>query len=181
MDQGWESYRRYLAGDDEGLVELLRDYKDGLLFFLMRYVGNFHAAEELTEEAFFRLAVKKPLFMPRASFKTWLYTLGRNLAVDCLRRRERLSPLPEDQAGEAEGLEEAYLKEERKRILHGALSKLKSDYALVLHLKYFAQLTNEETARVMKKTRRQVENLTYQAKRALRAQLEQEGVTDEDL
>lgn len=34
MDNGTSSYRRFLDGDDSGMVELVRDYKDGLLLYL---------------------------------------------------------------------------------------------------------------------------------------------------
>lgn len=33
MDNGASSYRRFLEGDDEGIVEIIRDYKDGLILF----------------------------------------------------------------------------------------------------------------------------------------------------
>lgn len=34
MDNGASSYRRFLDGDDEGIVELIKDYKDGLTLYL---------------------------------------------------------------------------------------------------------------------------------------------------
>ena len=45
----------------------------------------------------------------------------------------------------------------------------------MLYLKFFAELSNQESAKVMGKSKRQIENLLYQAKQALRAELEQEG------
>ena len=57
MDSGASNYQRYLAGDDDALVALVRDYKDGLLLFLNRYVRNLSLAEELTEDTFFRLEI----------------------------------------------------------------------------------------------------------------------------
>ena len=56
MDHGASSYRRFLMGDDNGLVEIIRDYKDGLIFYLNGYVKNIHAAEELAEEIRRRVA-----------------------------------------------------------------------------------------------------------------------------
>lgn len=40
MDNGAGSYRRFLAGNDTGMVELIRDYKDGLLLYLKRKLIN---------------------------------------------------------------------------------------------------------------------------------------------
>lgn len=52
MDNGAGSYRRFLDGDDDGIVEIVRDYKDGLIFYINSYVNNIHIAEELTEDTF---------------------------------------------------------------------------------------------------------------------------------
>ena len=45
-------YRRFLDGDDSGFVELVRDYKDGLIFYLDSFTRNIHIAEELMQETF---------------------------------------------------------------------------------------------------------------------------------
>lgn len=68
MDNGAESYRRFLDGDDGGLGEIVEAYKDGLILFLNGIVGNIYVAEELAEDAFFRLMVKKPRFSGKSSF-----------------------------------------------------------------------------------------------------------------
>ena len=79
-------------------------------------------AEELMEETFFLLMTKKPKFKGKSSFKTWLYAIGRNVAVDSLRRNKKLSDLPvsdyENLEDEENAVELAYLKEERKIQLH---------------------------------------------------------------
>lgn len=185
MDHGAGSYRRFLEGDDSGMVEIIRDYKDGLTLFLNRYVNNVHVAEELTEDTFFRLVTRKPRFVPKYSFKTWLYTIGRNTAIRYLRRAGRFSDLPAEELadlrGEEDALERSYIREEERRVVHRALSRLRPDYGRVLYLKFFEDLSNEQIARVMKKSKRQVENLVYQAKRSLRAELEKEGFCDEGL
>jgi RNA polymerase sigma-70 factor (ECF subfamily) len=185
MDNGASSYRRFLDGDDNGIVEIIRDYKDGLILFLNRYVHNVHIAEELTEDTFFRIITRKPRFAARYSFKTWLYTIGRNIAINYVKHERRmvdtsaedLELLSEDE----ETLEQSYLREEQKIMVHHALSKIKSDYGTVLYLKFFENLTNEQIAKVTKKNRRQIENQIYQAKQSLRAELEKEGFSYEGL
>ena len=82
MDNGASSYCRFLAGDESGLVEIIRDYKDGLILYLNGYVMNIHIAEELAEDTFVKIGLKRPKDMRRGSFKTWLYTIGRNTAID---------------------------------------------------------------------------------------------------
>ena len=72
MDDGESSYRRFLDGDDNGFVEIVRDYKDGLILFLNSFVNNIDVAEELTEETFVKLGIKKPKYKPKAVSYTHL-------------------------------------------------------------------------------------------------------------
>ncbi len=185
MDNGASSYRRFLDGDDSGLTELVRDYKDGLILYLNGFVHNMHTAEDLMEETFFRLMVKKPRFRGKYTFKTWLYTIGRNIAIDYIRRNARQAVLsPEEMAlhrAEKYDLERAYLTEERKVALHGAMDKLHPEYRQILWLIYFEELKSGEVAAALGKSPRQVTNLLYRAKGALRSQLEKEGFEYEAL
>lgn len=182
MDKGAESYRRFLGGDDRGLAELVEAYKDGLILYLNGYVNNIFAAEELAEDTFFRLIVKKPRFSGKSSFKTWLYAIGRNVAVDELRRHRRCMPTAdvEECRRETQCMEEAYLGEERRRVVHRALSALSPDYRAVVWLVYFEGFSGREAAVILKKSDRQIRNLLYRAKQALREKLEQEGIFDEE-
>lgn len=185
MDNGASSYRRFLDGDDEGIVEIIRDYKDGLILYLNGFTGNLHAAEELMEETFVKLATKKPGFRGKCSFKTWLYAIGRNAAIDCLRRSRKRRDMPvEDMAalaGEEEDLERSYLRTERNILIHRSLAKLNPVYRQVLYLLYFEGFDSAETAAIMKKSRRQITNLVYRAKQSLKSELEKEGFVYEEL
>lgn len=179
MDDGAKLYRRYLSGDDGAAEALIGLYKDGLMLYLNRYTDNIFAAEELMEETFFRLLTRRPLFFGRASFKTWLYTIARNLALDHLRKNARMADLSDEDLHRIEdaenGLERQYLQQEQALQLHSALKKLPADYSRVLYLIYFEDFSNAEAARVLGKSRRQIENLSYRAKQALRKILETEG------
>ena len=184
MDSGSILYRRYLDGDDEAMVELIRVYKDGLILYLNGITSNLSLAEELMEDAFFKLAAKKPRFSGKSSFKTWLYTIGRNAALDSMRKNARISDTPvEDRydISDERDIEQDYLREEQKISLHRAMETLSSEYRQVLYLTYFEELSNAEAAAVMKKSRRQIENLLYRAKLALRSKLEKEGFEYEKL
>ena len=185
MDNGASSYRRFLDGDDNGIIEIIRDYKDGLILFLNRYVNNIHIAEELTEETFVRIVTRKPRFVAKYSFKTWLYTIGRNMAINYKKHERKIADTSiddmENVARDEESLEYSYLRKEQKIIVHRALSKINPDYGKVLYLKFFEDLTNEQIAIVMKRNRRQVENLIYQAKQSLKAELEKEELIYEKL
>ena len=67
------------------------------------------------------------------------------------------------------------LADERKRLIHCAVAKLPADIGVAVHLKYFEEMTYEEAAKVMKKSRKQVDNLLYRAKKELRIILGEDG------
>ncbi len=138
MDNGASSYRRFLDGDEGGIVEIIRDYKDGLILYLNGFVQNMKMIPVSYED---------------------------------LQRIE----------SEEEGLEISYLKEEQKIMLHRAMGKLNSDYQQVLYLSFFEDFDNGQIAAVMKKSKRQVENLIYRAKMSLRSELDKEGFCHEGL
>ena len=185
MDNGASSYRRFLDGDDRGMTEIVGEYKDGLILYLNGYVSNIFVAEELAEDTFFRLMVKKPKFAGKSSFKSWLYAIGHHVAVDHIRHRSRLRTVPLEEAqyalSEEQSLEDAYIKEEQKRTLLSALATLSAEYRTVLWLSFFEGFSNQEIAAVMHKNERQVRNLLYRAKQSLKSILEKEDFTYEEL
>ena len=185
MDNGASSYRRYLDGDDKGIVEIIRDYKDGLILYINGYVNNIYVAEDLAEDTFFKLAAKKPRFNGKSSFKTWLFAVARNIAVDYLRHNSKNTSDSVDYYADflaAEyDVEKEYLIKEQKITLHRTMRKLKAEYFLVLYLTFFEGFSNAETAKIMKKSKRQIENLAYRAKISLKSELEKEGFEYEEL
>ena len=182
MDNGENSYRRFLVGDKEGLYEIICEYREPLILYLNSIVQNIHIAEELAEDTFFELAARKPDFSGKSSFKTWLYSIGFNIAAKQFRKRANITLVPIDakEILDEENIEKNYLKNERDRMIHKSLHKLKTEYRQVLYLSFFECLKNEETALIMKKSKRQVENLLYNAKKALRAELERSGYDYEE-
>ena len=179
MDNGASSYRRFLDGDDNGITEIVENYKDGLILYLNGYVKNIFVAEELTEDTFFRLIIKKPKYSGKSTFKSWLYAIGRNVAVDYIRHNSKILNIPIDDVEnyliEEQNLEQSYIKEENKLVVNKALNELIPEYRNVLWLTYFEEFSNKETAIILKKTERQIKNLLYRARKALKSKLEKEG------
>ncbi len=185
MDNGASSYRRFLDGDDNGIAEIVGDYKDGLILYLNGYVNNLYIAEELTEDTFFRLITKKPRFSGKSTFKSWLYAIGRNVAIDFIRHNSKILSVPiedmETYLNDEQNLEQSYIQEERKIAVHKAMSKLTTEYRTILWLIYFDGFTNNEAATILKKNDRQIKNLLYRAKQSLKSTLEKEGFVYEEL
>ena len=185
MDYLNDNYRRFLNGEDDGLTLIIKEYKDGLILYINNYVNNIYIAEDLMQETFVKIAVKKPEFKGKSSFKTWLYAIGRNTTLDYLRHNSKykisLINDIENYLKDETDLENLYIKNEQKILLHKALSKLKSDYREILWLIYFENFSNAQAAVVMNKSNRQIENLLFRAKQSLKQILEKEKIEYEKL
>ena len=185
MDNGASSYRRFRDhGDESGLMEIIREYRDGLILYLCSYVESLTVAEEIAEDVFVLLGTKKPKDKGTGSFKTWLYTIGRNRALNYLKHIRRHSSVSledcAETADERSALEKRYLAEERKIHLHQAMQKLKAEYQQILWLIYFENLPIKDAAAILKKSVHNTETLVYRARKSLKSQLEMEGFTYEE-
>ncbi len=170
-------YARYLEkGNSEDLRVLLERYRESFTLFLFGYVHNMEDAEELMMDAFAVAAAGKSGFARRSSFKTWLFGIGRNLA------RRQYGRKKSAQAGEmlraAEQPDLEILKNESRQELYEALETLPDDYRQAIYLIYYEDMTVEEIARVMGKSRKQIYNLAFRGKQALREVLERNGFED---
>jgi len=183
MDKGQTYYERYLEGDEDALLDILREYRDGLVLYINTHVGNISLAEEVALDTFAKLTVKRPRFRGEGSFKTWLYAIGRNLAIDTLRKRKDHVPLDEVEGVSATDtlIEEEYLRTEKNAAVRRCMNNLKAEHTQALWLVYFENFTYADAARVMKKTKRQFDSLIFRAKTSLKAELEKEGITHDEL
>ena len=179
MDNGASSYRRFLDGDEDAFDEIMRELFYGLVFFIDGYVHDVHTAEDIAIDVFSELVVHRHRYNFKVSLKTYLYMLGRSRALDALRRRKsRDDTLLEDALSIpdlGQSPEDAVLTDERKRAVHSALAGLDEDMRRAVHLVYFEEMSYEDAARVMRKKKKQIDNLLYRAKRELRIILGKDG------
>lgn len=184
MDNGESAYRRFLDGDEAAFSLVMEIYKNNLIFFINRYVRNLAIAEEISEDVFVELLIHKRRYNFKTPLKTYLFTIARNKAVSFVRKASRGKEYPyEFIESESTGtdIEDEFIKKEQFAQLHRALEKLNTDYRTVLHLIYFEDMSNGEAASVMKKNKKQIENLVYRAKAALKKEYEKEANCREKL
>ena len=178
MGNDEERYRRFLDGDDNGLIEISDKYHEGMSLYLNSIVNNISLAEDIMQDTFVKLALKKPAFKGKCSFKTWLFTIARNCAVDHLRKEQKIAKLSLDeniQIPIVTDTEKEFLKEEQKLELYRAMKRLKPDYYQVLYLMYFEDLDTSDIAKIMHKAKRQVSDLIFRARKSLKTELERKG------
>ena len=157
-------YRRYLDGDEDALGALMERYGTKLTLYLDGYLRDLHEAEDLMIEAFAYLIAKRHMA---------LRLLRKKRAGNCF-SLDALTEEPEAR----ELVEETVQSAERARLLRDCMAELREDYREALFLVYFEGLSHAETAAVMGKREKQVADLIYRGKIALRKRLEQEGITD---
>lgn len=79
---------RVKAGDGARLEPLVRRYASPLLTFIRRMVGDLHRSEELFQEVFLAVWLKRRQYQPPRPFKPWLYAIALNKVRATMRRRQ---------------------------------------------------------------------------------------------
>ena len=164
--------------DSERITEIYDKYSKAVYRMAFAYCKNKADAEDIMQETFVKLAIKKPAFKGKCSFKTWLFTIARNCAFDHLRKDKNLSDISLDQQlqlSDVTDTEKEFFKEEQKAELYKAMKKLNPDYYQVLYLMYFEDLDTSDIAMIMHKAKRQVSDMIFRARKSLRTELERKG------
>lgn len=154
---------------------------NALTLYIAGYIRDVHDAEALMRDAFLRTIMKKPR-LSDGCFKTYLYKTARNLALRFTQKYKRnlcFSFEEFEHELQAESLVESIVQtKERHSLLHLCMKKLNPGYREALYLLYLEELSYQEVAKIMGKSKKQIDNLAQQGKKSLRQLLEQEGVTN---
>lgn len=176
---GQDAYNRFLSGDDTAFDEILDLYHNSLIFFICGFVHNVTVAEDLAADTFAELILHPHRYNFSVTLKTYIFMIGRSRAIDYLRHNSKLNVISEaydyTQEPDYHLLEDDIILDEQKKLLHDAVMLLKDDYRTAVHLVYFEEMSCEQAAKIMKKNKKQIENLLYRAKNALRKNLRKDG------
>ena len=181
-------YQRVLLRKDKDAFRLLFEkYRPALMDFINKLVHNADDAEELMMDAFAVVLSGKSRYKGKdgASLKTWLFAIARHQALQFLRKNKKRFDLDAgsydeaveivDPAANEETPERQKLKSDMYRALYRALDSLDTEQRMALYLSYFEEMGAEEIAKVMKKSVKQVYNLSARGKGKLKTILEGEG------
>ncbi|MBQ9041670.1 MAG: RNA polymerase sigma factor [Eggerthellaceae bacterium] len=173
-------FERLLDGDGEALRPLMERHGDALTLYVNGYVRDIDIAEDIMIEAFSRMLAKRPR-LHAGGFKPYLYKTARNLALRHSRLRGRFMSMEDLRIEPEDGvrIEDDVLLDERSRALYRCLDRISPDYREALYLVYIEEMTYDEAGAIMRKTRKQVDNLVQRGKRAMRPLLAEEDVTYE--
>jgi len=172
-DQDADLVRRAQAADLAAFEELVRRHERPLFSYLYRMCGNPDEAEEMAQAALVRAWQGIKGFQGRSSFKTWLFRIGTNLAINRVQRRKPTCELQDTlPAPKTEEPDEVFRRQRREELVHQALARLPADQRSALVLCTYQDLSYREIARSMHKTVRAVDSLLFRAKQNLRKLLE---------
>lgn len=76
-----------LEGDESAFAELMERYLPPVYNFALGLTGKKEDAEDIAQEALFKAWKHLKRFKPNASFKTWLFSIARNTAIDYARKK----------------------------------------------------------------------------------------------
>jgi len=166
-------YERFLKmhrGDDFRI--LLERHREKLILFINGYINDLTQAEDIMLDAFAETAAGRTVFHGRSSYKTWLFSIAKNLSFMYLRKKRNHADIQDYDIESGDLPELDILKEERNYILYKALEKLNPDYRQILMLLYFEDMSHEDAGRVMNKNRKQIYHLAERGRKALKEVLE---------
>ena len=148
-----------LTGDQNAFAALVRKYQKQVHALAWRKVGDFHTAEEITQDTFLRVYKKLGTLKDPHRFEGWLYRIA---ARQCLlfQRKKRLQTQPlEDTDSKhiekmtySQYLIEAQAEaatEARRNIAQKLLGRLRESERTVVTLHYFGEMTCEEISRFL--------------------------------
>lgn len=172
-DEDEEPLRRARAGDRTAYSALVRRHQRAVHRHLLRMVGVPDDALELTQEVFVRAWQALPQWEPSAKFRTWLFRIASNAALDLLRRRKTIEFVPlDDAAGDAAahpdaGPERRAQAAQELRRLEAALARLTPEHREILLLREIEDLSYEELASALALTVGTVKSRLARARAAL--------------
>ena len=81
--------KMFQEGDEHAYKQLVIKYKDRILNYIINFVGDYPSAQDLAQDTFLKVYIKKNSYKEIAKFSTWLYTIAGNLAKTELRKIKR--------------------------------------------------------------------------------------------
>jgi RNA polymerase sigma-70 factor (ECF subfamily) len=186
LDLDRQDAKRLRKGDLTGLDGLMGRHRESLFRYLRRLVGDETMAEDVFQQTWMRATERIRRYDASRPFGPWILTVGRNLALDHLRRYrpESLDDGPEPPAP-AEGpgaIEDPLVRlaaRERRARLGTALDGLVPHDREVLTLRFEEELSLKEIAALVAAPLPTVKARLYRAMARLRARLLEQGTPEE--
>ena len=159
-------------GNEDAAGELIKRYYTSILRYCKWHCSSSEAAEDLTQEAFFRLFKNLSGYKEKKKFKAYLYTIANHLCID-EHRKIQLYPL-EAEANLTNENDEILRVEDKVEISY-LLNSLSLEQREAVILRFGEQLSFDEIAKVMGCNMRTAQSRVRNALKIMRKEKRDEG------
>ncbi|MDD3284752.1 MAG: RNA polymerase sigma factor [Patescibacteria group bacterium] len=156
-----ELIKKYIKGDKESLDILIKNYFSNIYNFVYNFVYNKTEAEDITQDIFVKMWKNIKKFNQDKNFKSWLFVIAKNTAIDFLRKKKSFV-FSEFDNEEGDNIlletikdedlipDEILEKKDLKELLNNAISKLSLSYRTVIILHHVEEMTFREISEILK-------------------------------
>ena len=151
--------RKILSGDDEAFNALVQKYQKSVHTLVWRKIGDFHYAEEITQDTFLQAYEKLSTLKNPSQFAGWLYVIANRLCIAWIReQRPAMQPLDDTSVKIIDNLtyeryildqREAEAIERRYEIVEELLAKLPESERKVMTLYYLGEMSTKEIGKFL--------------------------------
>ncbi len=151
--------QRILSGDDSAFNTLVQKYQKGVHALAWRKIGDFHYAEEITQDTFLQAYKNLSTLSNPDQFAGWLYVIATRRCIDW-KRKQKFVPqsLQEVSVKEVEASaytryisekQETASRERRYEIVEKILKRLPESERTVVTLHYLGEMTAKEIGKFL--------------------------------
>ena len=167
-----ELIQRTLAGDESAFGFLVDKYKGSVHALAYRKLGDFHTAEEITQDTFLKAYQKLSTLRDPARFPGWLYVIAARCCISWFRQNRLQTESFDSVKGEMNAQSWTKYADARVREeVHNALENLPESERTVLTLYYMAGMTCEEIGRFIGTSCGAIRDRLYRARIRLKEEL----------
>ena len=186
-----ELIRRILRGDQDAFSPLVKKYQKGVHTLAWRKIGDFHIAQEITQDAFLTAYKKLRTLKNHNQFAGWLYVIAANLCRDWLKKsRLPMESLDAEDANNTNEVDkvsysryvaekqETEADETRREIVKELLKKLPESERTVIMMHYLGEMTIKAISEFLGVSQNTVKSRLSRARNRLR---KEEDIIQENL
>ncbi len=170
--------QQVLQGDPDAFGPLVKKYQKGVHALVWRKIGDFHIAQEITQDAFLNAYQKLGTLKNHNLFAGWLYVIASNLSLDWLRRnRLPMESLDVEDTNEVDKVSysqytvekrESEADENRREVVKELLKKLPESERTVMTLHYLGEMTIKTISEFLGVSQNTVKSRLSRARNRLR-------------
>jgi RNA polymerase sigma-70 factor (ECF subfamily) len=162
------------AGDQAAFRELVERYQRRTYWIAHNMVGNYEAAQDISQDAFVRVFRNLARFDTKKNFYTWLYQICVNLCIDHLRKASHSKAADLDAVGavpdeEHKEPDHATSRTEMRQRVQKTLDRLPPKYKAVLTLRDIQGFSCEEISEIVGCTNATVRWRLHRARKLFKA------------